>query len=192
MLKRLGVAVVVLSVVLASLAGAALAQGRTPPPAGLCPNGGVCDGSGSGGQGMRGFGFAGSMPTLLADALNMTVDELFAAQAAGKTVAEIAAAQGVELAEVVKAVLAPRAELLAQAVTDGRLTQAQADAMLATMTEQITARFESTAGVGGGCGLQGNGQNGTGTNGGRGRSGGMMGGRQSCPRTSGTQTATSL
>ena len=198
MVKRLGIAALVLSVLVAVLAGVALAQDPTPTPPGTCPfaGTGTCGGQGLGGPGTRGNGYAGSMPTLLAEALGMTVEELQAAQAAGQTVAEMAAAQGVELADVVAAVMAPRAERLAQAVADGRLTQEQADAMLAAMTEQMTARFESATGFGGGCGMQGGGCGIQGGccgmhGGGWGRQGGMMGGRWSAPQAPGTQAPAS-
>lgn len=193
MLKRLGIAIVVLAVV-ASLAGVVLAQDDAPPVGDLCPFDGECQGHGMGGNGMMdhgmmGNGYAGSMPALLAEALGMTTEELFAAQTAGQTVAEMAAAQGVELADVVAAVIAPRAERLAQFVADGRLTQEQADTMLATMTEHLTARFqESGVGYGGGCGMGGGGGFGTdetGTFGGRGHRGGMRGGRGSTVQGSG-------
>lgn len=189
MLKRLGIAIVVLAVV-AGLAGVVLAQDDAPEAGDLCPFGGECQGYGMGGNGMGGNGYAGSMPALLAEALGMTTEELFSAQTAGQTVVEMAAAQGVELADVVAAVLAPRAERLAQAVADGRLTQEQADTMLATMTEHLTARFEeSGVGYGGGCGMGGGGRFGTsddtGTFGGRGHRGGMRGGRGSTAQGSG-------
>ena len=190
-LKRVGIAILVLSVLVAGLAGVVLAQDDTPEPGELCPFDGECQGYGMGGYGMggygmRGNGYAGSMPTLLAEALGMTAEELYAAQTDGQTVAEIAAAQGVELADVVAAVVAPRAERLAEAVAGGSLTQEQADAMLEAMTEQMTLRFEN-AGVGynGGCGMGGGGRFGTsddtGTSGGWGRGGGMRGGRWSAP-----------
>jgi hypothetical protein len=181
-MKRLGFAMLILSVLVAGLVGGVLAQDATPPPAtDLCPLGETC-----GGYGMGGYGYAGSMPSLLAEALGMTTEELYAAQTAGQTVAEIAAAQGVELADVVAAVVAPRAERLAQSVADGYLTQEQADAMLAAMTEQMTLHFESLGlGYGGGCGMGGGGRFGTsddaGTFGGRGHRGGMRGGRWSAP-----------
>ena len=87
----------------------------------------------------------------------MTVEELSAALAEGKTVAEIAAEQGVELGALVAALIAPRAEFLNQAVVDGRLTQEQADAMLEEMTEHLTWQLENAAvgGYGGGCGMRG-------------------------------------
>jgi hypothetical protein len=177
----------VLSVLVAGLAGVVLAQDDTPQPGDLCPFGGECQGYGMGGYGRGGNGYAGSMPTLLAEVLGMTTEELYAAQATGQTVAEIAAAQGVELADVVAAVVAPRAERLAQSVADGYLTQEQADAMLAAMSEQMTLRFESL-GVryGGGCGMGGGGRFGTsddtGTLGGWGHRGGIRGGRWSAPQ----------
>ena len=187
MFKRLGIAVLAVSVLVAGLAGAVLAQDATRPSADLCPFGEARGGYGMGGHGMRGFGYAGSMPTLLAEALGMTAEELSAAVADGQTVAEIAAAQGLELADVVAAVVAPRAESLAQAVADGYLTQEQADAMLAEMTEHMTSRFEDLwVGSGGGCGMLGGGGYGpsrdTGGYGGRGHRGGMMGGRWSAPQ----------
>lgn len=40
-----------------------------------------------------------------------------------------------------EAFLAPRADFLAQAVADGRITQEQADLILANMEEQVTARI---------------------------------------------------
>jgi hypothetical protein len=190
MLKRLGVAALVLLVLVAGLVGVVLAQDATPAPEDACPYAGTCGGQVQGGRGMRGYGYAGSMPTLLAEALGMTVEELQAAQAGGQTVAEMAAAQGVELADVVAAVMVPRAESLAQAVAGGRLTQEQADAMLATMIKQMTSRFEGTAGYGGGCGMWGTGENGpsgnTGGCGGCGHRGGMMGGRWSAPQAPGS------
>ncbi len=177
----------VLSVLVAGLAGVVLAQDDTPQPGELCPFGGECQGYGMGGYGMRGNGYGGSMPTLLAEALGMTTEELYAAQTAGQTVAEIATAQGVELVDVVAVVVAPYAERLAQSVADGFLTQEQADAMLAAMTEHMTERFETLGiGYGGGCGMGGGGRFGTsddtGTNGGWGHRGGMRGGRWSAPQ----------
>lgn len=186
MLKRLGMAVLALSVVVVGLAGVALAQDTTPPAEVVCPYGEACGGYGLGGHGMRGYGYAGTMPTLLAEALGMTTEELYAAQKAGQTVAEIAAAQGVDLADVVVAVVAPHAERLTQAVADGRLTQEQVDLRLATMTEQMTSRFGTLTACGVGCGRWGSGEFGpsddTGTFGGRGHRGGMGGGRWSAPQ----------
>jgi hypothetical protein len=185
-LKRLGIAILVPLVLVAGLTGVALAQDDPPQAGDLCPYDGACGGYGAGGYGMRGYGYAGSQPTLLAEALGMTTKELYAAQTARQTVAEIAAAQGVPLGDVVAAVVAPRAERLAQSVANGSLTQEQADAMLAAMTEHMTSRLENEGvGYAGGRGMRGAGRFGTsgdtGTYGGWGRGGGMRGGRWSAP-----------
>lgn len=192
MLKRLGIALLVVAVLAVAVAGVVLAQDPTPEPGELCPFEGTCGEAGAGGYGMGGHGrhgmgmwgstYAGTMPTVLADALGMTVDEFYAARADGQTVAEIASVQGVELADVVAAALAPRADALAQAVADGRITQEQADTMLATMAEHMTQAFETQEGGYGGCGMMGGsygptGEDGTFNRGGR--RGGMMGGRWS-------------
>jgi len=59
----------------------------------------------------------------------------------GQTLAEYLEAHGATVEQVVDEVLAAREEALAAAVENGRLTQEQADAMLAHMEEQITAHL---------------------------------------------------
>jgi len=56
-------------------------------------------------------------------------------------VAEIAGAQGVALQDVIDAVVAGHADDLAEAVEDGTLTQAQADAMQALLAANLEAYF---------------------------------------------------
>jgi len=63
----------------------------------------------------------------MAETLGLTVEELEAARDEGHTLWEIAEEQGVELAEVGEALKTAGQELLDQAVTDGTLTQEQAD-----------------------------------------------------------------
>ncbi len=77
----------------------------------------------------------------IADSLNMSTQDLIAALRAGKTVAEVAEEQGVDLATVVDALVAPRAERLSRAVEAGRLTEEQADALLAMARIQIENRL---------------------------------------------------
>ena len=79
---------------------------------------------------------------LIAEALGMGTEDLVAELRAGQSVAEVAEGQGVALETVVEALLAERQEALEQAVAEGRLTQEEADEMLAEMAEQITARLE--------------------------------------------------
>lgn len=70
------------------------------------------------------------MKETLANALGISVDELEAARTEGKTLEDLAAEKGVDMADVQVAMEAARAEAIAQAVTDGTITQAQADEML--------------------------------------------------------------
>jgi hypothetical protein len=85
----------------------------------------------------RGFGFmggAGSQFDTVAKALNLTPTQLFEQLHSGKTLDEIAKAQGVDLTKVQEAVNATRLQAMkdsiAQAVKDGKMTQAQADWLL--------------------------------------------------------------
>ena len=175
MLKRKGLYVVLgigsLLAMLLGAVGVAYAQGPQPPldDRPFC-NGGSCD---CGGQmvgglsfGMRGF----SLVDATAEATGLTVDEVITALQEGQTFAEIAQAQGVEPQAIVDAFLADRQAALEQTVADGRLTQEQADQMLAEMTEHVSERLNETwtpQSFGGGrmgrSGSQGGAQPGTGT-----------------------------
>jgi hypothetical protein len=102
------------------------------------------------------FGLGGpenSAIAIAAEQLGLEPADLLAELQAGKTIAELAEAQGVSLDSIVEAIVAAHSERLATAVENGRITQEQADAMLATMTENLTARlsqpFESGQGFGG-------------------------------------------
>jgi hypothetical protein len=173
------------------IAGIVLAQGPTEPGEETCPFDGTCGRLG-GGFGMSGFGYHGTMPSILAEELGMTLDELSAALAEGKTVAEVAAEQSVSLEDLVAALVAWRADDLSQAVADGRLTQEQADWMLKEMSEHLTWRLENmgfggAGGYGGGCGMRGGGWgmqgSGRGYRGGRGMRGGVWGNGAIAPRS---------
>jgi hypothetical protein len=72
----------------------------------------------------------------VAEALGMTVEELDAAHAEGKRLETIAEEQGVELQTVLDARKAALEAAVAQAVTDGVITQDQADWMLEHMDER--------------------------------------------------------
>jgi hypothetical protein len=107
--------------------------------------------------GPAGMGRGASLTTIAAT-LKMTVADLQSALQSGKTVAALATEKGVALQTIVDAVLAEQKTLLQQAVTDGRLTQAQADAKLAELRTQLPTQL-STAFTpdlrGGGRGLPG-------------------------------------
>ncbi len=137
---------------------------------------------------LRGFGFGhGQELTIVAEQLGITTDELFTALQGGKTVADLAAEKSIEVSTLIDAVIAAETETLTTSVTDGTLTQAQADAHLALLKANLEAGFSKAwaADAFGGPNGQQNGQNGFdgrgghGGHGGRGGHGGMgnMGGQ---------------
>jgi hypothetical protein len=148
--KIIGIAALIGIVALAALAGAAvaLAQSVNPTPT-PSPFGGYGPGMMGGGYGMMGYG-AGMMDgygygfmaeyrdvihAKVAGALGMTLDEFNAALASGKTPYSIAQEKGIDFATVQAAMQAGMVEALKQAVADGKITQAQADAMLSHHTQ---------------------------------------------------------
>jgi len=83
------------------------------------------------------------VPAAIAEKLGMTTAELRTALSEGKTIADIAKDKGVELADLVQIMMAPAVERMQQAVTDGRITQEQADEALKAMEEHMLQRLES-------------------------------------------------
>jgi hypothetical protein len=112
-----------------TVVGAAFAQSSTPPTQ-QTPTNPKSD------FGLRGFrmGGWGTEFDTVAKALNLTPTQLFEQLHSGKTLTEIAAAQGVDLQKVQDALQADRAQAqrdaIAQAVKDGKITQEQADWLL--------------------------------------------------------------
>jgi hypothetical protein len=107
-------------------------------------------------MGPRWGGSTGSLVTVAAEQLGMTPAELTAELQAGKTIAQVAAEKDVALDTIVEAFVAARAEQLAELVANGQLTQEQADAMLAAMRANVTARLSeawAARGPGQGTGL---------------------------------------
>jgi hypothetical protein len=89
------------------------------------------------GFGHDGLGFGFGLSTA-ADYLGLSESELRAQLEAGKTLAEIAKAQGKSVDGLVSALLADVKEKLDAAVASGRLTRAQADQMLSDAKQRIT------------------------------------------------------
>jgi uncharacterized membrane protein len=148
-----GVALIVL--LLAGLAGATFVFAQEPtPPVPFGGHGGVW---GRGGFGRGGFGWAGggqwTVFDTAAETLGLTPEELFAELHAGKSLAEIAEAQGVDVQTVYDAMKVAqdeaRQQAIQQAVEDGRLTQEQADQMIERLEnrpspeEQVEARKQA-------------------------------------------------
>src|SRR5450759_5876930 len=129
MLKKITIAVgtlLVVSVLALYVVGSVFAQAPTPPSTGTpqIPLGGawgqVCNG-------------VGVVSGAIAKLLGMTPQELYAEHSSGKTLSEIAKEKGVTNQQVIDAMLAGRQEMVAQAVKNGRISQAQADWMLTQM-----------------------------------------------------------
>lgn len=83
---------------------------------------------------------------VLAGLLGIDVETLRSELRAGKTVAEIATEQGVDVATVIAALVDEAESHLELSVENGRLTQEEADARLADITERITDRINNGGG----------------------------------------------
>ncbi len=125
-LKIAGITTLVVVVGLVAVVGVSLAQGPTPTPSGKPGMMG----------GWFGFGMMGGQDRwaafdATAKALGMTPDELFTELHSGKTLADIEKEKNVDAQTVTNAVAAVRKDTMTkaieQAVTDGRITRAQAD-----------------------------------------------------------------
>ncbi len=122
----------------------------------------------------------GRMVDVLAKLTGLSTDEIHDQRADGRTIADIAEAEGVDSDQVVSDTLAIRKQLLDDAVAEGTITQDQADATYDRMSTRINDRVTSTemggrgmgggrgrGGMGGGCGAGGaGGTGGTGACGG--------------------------
>ena len=87
--------------------------------------------------------FAGTMPTTIAEALGITVDELQAARIEGKSVAQLAEENNISVDDLKNKLIQARTSELEQLVSDGVLTQAQMDAMTANMAPMINATIKN-------------------------------------------------
>lgn len=164
--------VAVVAVLAVSALGLGVAFAQKPPPNSPFTPGGMMGGYWRQQGGSFDMGAmhtrmtsTGGMHTLvwdsLAKALGLTTDELNAELSSGKTVSELASDKGLDRAALVAELESAHKAGLAQAVTDGVLTQSQADAML----NQMAGNYEwmlDNMGAGAGFGMMG-------------RRGGMMG-----------------
>lgn len=209
--KRMVLVLGLVALLLVVGAGAALAQVNQDRFAGRGANGAFVDADGDGicdlcgeavqlGGCMRGNASAGlgygvgrdpawhevNLVTVVAETLEISEADVRAALAEGQTFAQIIADNGGEEQDVVDAYVAARTELLNQYVTDGKLTQEQADAMLANMAEEVEEHLQGSANCGLGAGWNsGAARRGGGRMGGRGMMGGARGGyNRSCPALS--------
>ncbi|MCU1374811.1 MAG: hypothetical protein JWO68_2097 [Actinomycetia bacterium] len=84
-----------------------------------------------------------------ATALGMSEADLQTALQGGKTIAQVAKDKGVDVQKVIDAVIAAQSAQLDQAVTDGKLTQAQATARKADLKARVTALVNGERPAGG-------------------------------------------
>ncbi len=181
-MKRWMIVAMLVTALVAVVAGTALAQSdapATPPATGVCPCGltpGATSPMLGGGRmgGMRGgmpewAGMSESVEKLL----GLTAAEIQTERQAGKSLVEIAQAKNVTEDVLIQAILDEHQADLARLVADGKLTQAQADLMIARMQGQVKVMVER-AGVG--PMGQGQGQQTVPPAGARGGRGGMRGG----------------
>jgi hypothetical protein len=71
--------------------------------------------------------------------LGITSDELKTELRSGKSLAEIATEKGVDTQKVIDAIVAEMTEKVNEKVAEGKITQDQADTMLANAVERVTA-----------------------------------------------------
>jgi hypothetical protein len=144
--------VVVALVAVLSLSMAAFAQGNQPPVVpqgyGRGPMGRGMNANSAQGQ-MQGYGFhfganGESLADITAKVTGLKVEDVVKELQAGKTFADVAKANGKTTADLVNAFLADRKVVLDKAVADGRLTQATADTLLATMKTNVEQHVKST------------------------------------------------
>jgi len=136
------VGTVVALVAVLSLSVAAFAQG--PQPGTGAPQGmGIGHGPGAG-YGLRFGPNGGSLVDVTADVAGIGAQDVAAELRTGKTFAQVAAAHGKTAEDLVNAFLSERQDVLKQAVADGRLTQAVADTMLATMKANVEQHVNGT------------------------------------------------
>ncbi|HUP87477.1 MAG TPA: hypothetical protein VM143_17630 [Acidimicrobiales bacterium] len=137
--KRLSSAIIAGGAALAmTLAGLGIANAQTDdttPPSTSTPA--PADGEGDGARHHRCHGH-GPRIEAVAKALGLTVAELKTELTPGKSIADVAAAHGVDLQKVIDSLVADAKVHLAEEVAAGDLTQAEADARAAKLPERIT------------------------------------------------------
>ncbi len=146
-----------IAVLVLGLVGFAYAQTQTPPN-GYSPDGGCPAGMGRWkGGGMMGRWYQSSSMGLMhetflaaiAPKLGISVDALKAELASGKTLWQIAAAKGISDEQMRDLWLEAKKVALTKMVSEGVITQAQADWMLSRMEWM----FQNGRGFGGGMGI---------------------------------------
>ena len=85
---------------------------------------------------------AGNLVETVTEQLDMTTEEVISELSAGISIADLAAAHGVDVQEIIDAFVPGQEEALYQAVESGQITQERADEMLEALTERITEKID--------------------------------------------------
>jgi len=140
-------------------------QANQPAPPANDPNGGQPNGNQRGRMGGFGDVSAYTQVNLLdvaAKALNMSCVDTAKAVQGGQSLAQIATSKSIQPQAVIDALVSAEKTALAQDVTNGILTQAQADGRLTNLTARLTAYVNGTQPQG--QPMAGQGQGGRGNN----------------------------
>lgn len=132
-----------------SAAAAGSATTTTTPSTGSQPSAGSLPAAGNGTLPGRGHGFGNPGETVsdlsvVAKAIGISQTDLQTALDNGQTVAAVAKAHDVATQTVIDALVQDGLDELAADVTSGRLTQAQADAQKAAVTQRATDQVNGT------------------------------------------------
>ncbi|MDF1522311.1 MAG: hypothetical protein P1P87_05760 [Trueperaceae bacterium] len=84
-------------------------------------------------------GLQGAVDGVIAEQLGLTQEELIAAKAAGASIADLAAEKGIEIADLEAAFAAARAEAIEALLTEGAITELQAEQMAERGTEAFAS-----------------------------------------------------
>ena len=104
------------------------------------------------GQGLR-MGIQGGMPASLSKLLGLDPDTLRTERRAGNSIADIAAARGIDKQTVVDTIMTERQQMIEERVAAGRMTREQADFCRENMEQRISQNIQRTT-----VGPNGNGQ----------------------------------
>jgi hypothetical protein len=90
------------------------------------------------------LGRGDNLASLAADALDLSLTDLLTELQDGKSIADVAGEKGVDTQVIIDAYTAQLKEKLDGSVTEGRITQKQADYQLEQATERVTQQIENT------------------------------------------------
>jgi hypothetical protein len=146
-MKRFIVAAILVGALMALVAGTALAAGPTTPWQGSGGAAGVQTGTPPCGAEVgtmprRGAPEWAGEQDAVAELLGMTEDEIQALRLEGKSLVQIAASKNVSENALINAMQSARNDALAELVTDGKLSRAQADLMIENMKARVKTMVE--------------------------------------------------